>query len=172
MSEDDLSYRRLFELFYLELHEIARRTFDGQPCGHTLQPTALLHEVYEKLAKNSRPNYKSSSHFIACARRIMRQILIDHSRRRDTVKRGNHFKRVELHDDVAFESEDAMLLFDALAKLGNRDRRQRQIVILVYCGYSLPEIAKYFGVSLRTVKQEWEMARAWLHKELSDSDCP
>jgi RNA polymerase sigma-70 factor (ECF subfamily) len=138
-----------------------------------LQPTALVHEMYLKLADQTRMKWKSKSHFIAVGAMIMRQLLVDHSRRRVAVKRGAGWHKVSLTHglDIAVEepidSEQLLSLNAALDKLAQVDARSSQVVVLrLFGGLSHDEIAEALGVCRRTVTNDWRHAVAWLGKEL------
>ncbi|MCB1055276.1 MAG: sigma-70 family RNA polymerase sigma factor [Acidobacteria bacterium] len=156
-------------LVYRELQAIARVRFQQESPGHTLQPTALVHETFLKLQGQGRVHWQSRSHFLSVAAHLMRRILIDHARERGAAKRGGGQHRVTL-DDVALELErevDVLALDTALDKLADEDPRSARIVELrFFAGMTVPETAAVLGVSEPTVKREWAFARAWLAEEL------
>lgn len=155
---------------YEELRKLAGGYFQAQPPGHTLQPTALVHEAYLKLVDQTRAQWKDRSHFVAIAAKAMRQVLVDHFRRREASKRGGEWKRVTLANvDAASQAPcvDFLALEEALARLAALDARQAEVVELrFFGGLSMEEAVEALGVSKRTVEDEWRAARAWLAREL------
>ena len=164
----------LFESLYDELREIAGRMFASQKPSHTLQPTALLHEAYLKIARPSELEVSDRSHFLNLAARAMRQILVNHARDRVAQKRGGpERQRVPLPDSLAdgagLDSFEVLSLDEALSSLAEVDPRQAEIVQLrIFAGLSHEEVAESLGVSLRTVEGDWKMAKAWLRVRLDD----
>ena len=158
---------------YDELRRLAAATLNRQQQGITiLQPTALVHELYLRLAKKSDGHWQDRTHFLAVAAKAMRQILIDHARKRNAAKRGGHWQRVTLSESVGAPKDtdvDLICLNDALEKLTGLHERQAQIVELRFlAGLTVQEVARVLEVSEETVKVDWRMARAWLMKELSE----
>jgi RNA polymerase sigma factor (TIGR02999 family) len=160
----------LFPLVYEELRAIARRRM---PVGgeQTLGTTALVHEAYLKLFDHTRLTVNDRSHFYALAARAMRQILIDHARRRGAAKRGGDLRRLDL-DDATIAVEDRagelLALDEALQRLARLDERMGQVVELrFFGGLSVDETAEVLGVDPRTVKRDWRKARAVLYQELA-----
>jgi RNA polymerase sigma factor (TIGR02999 family) len=162
---------RLMPLVYDELRRIADSHFRRERADHTLQPTALINEVYLRLIGENSITWQSRAHFLGVAAHLMRFILIDHARARKASKRGGEAERVMLDEAIGFFKQkdlDLIALDAALGKLAGMDERQAQIVELKFFGgLSIEEIAEVTGVSPATVKREWSMAKAWLHKELS-----
>lgn len=158
----------LFALLQSELHRIARRHMKKERVDHTLQATALVNEAYVKLAKQQ-IDWKDRAHFVAVASRAMRQILVDHARRRFAEKREGG-QRIDLAQAGAFfetKPEKMLTLDQALSRLSEWDSRQSQIVEMRFFGGMTEEdIAEVLGISSRTVKREWSMARAWLEDQL------
>jgi RNA polymerase sigma factor (TIGR02999 family) len=162
-----------FEDGYEKLRGLAGayvRRFGDAP---TLQATALVHEVYLKLAKDGR-QYADQAHFVCTAAAAMRQILVDHARARQRIKRGGEFSRVTLTGLDGLEVRapggdiDVLILNDALDRLREWDARQAQIVELrFFVGLSVEEAAGVLNISEKTVKRDWAMARAWLQRELA-----
>lgn len=154
-------------LVYAELHKLASAAMRRERRGHTLQPTALINEAYLRLA-NQPDSWESRAHFFGAAARAMRQILIDHARKRHRAKRDG--VKVELHDsDAIFEAkpEEVLALEAALDELGGIDLRSLRIVELRYfAGLTVEETAALVGVSPKTVKRDWEFARVWLESRL------
>jgi RNA polymerase sigma factor (TIGR02999 family) len=160
----------LFPLVYDELKRIARAKLRSEPKGHSLQATALVHEVYLRLATRAN-DVKGRVHFFALAARVMRQVLIDHARAKKAVRRGGLSHKVSLTDAVALSEdhpEQALLLDAALTRLEGFDPKQAEIVELrFYSGLTEEEIALLLGISTRTVKREWRSAKLWLEAELT-----
>jgi RNA polymerase sigma factor (TIGR02999 family) len=156
---------------YGELRRIAGRAMRGQPAGHTLQPTALVHEAYLRLAGARRLEVGDRPKLLALAARVMRQILVDHARARRTDKRGGDEVRVTLSPAIEAPGGSAyelVSLDEALSRLEAIDGRQVRIVELRYvAGLSVDEVADVLGLSTATIKHESAMARAWLYAELS-----
>jgi RNA polymerase sigma-70 factor (ECF subfamily) len=153
---------------YAELRQLAAAYMRRERHGQTLQATALVHEVYLRLA-GAAPSWTNRQHFIGIAARSMRQILVEHARARGARKRWGGLDRVSLHDSVGGPAADVMLpaLDDALNRLEQLDPEQARIVELRYfMGLDIQETAEAMGLSPATVKRRWAMARAWLHREL------
>ena len=162
---------RLLPLLYDELRALAGRHFSAQPAGHTLQPTALVHEAYLKLAKPG-ARWQGRAHFLAVAATAMRQVLVDHAREKATAKRGRDWQRMTLDESVADgnagEREiDLIDLHAALSRLANLNERQVRIVELrIFGGLTIEETAHALGIGTTTVEDEWRLARAWLGREM------
>jgi RNA polymerase sigma-70 factor (ECF subfamily) len=157
-----------FEDGYQQLRALAGAYLRSAGNTPTLQATALVHEVYLKLARESR-QYADHAHFVCTAALVMKQILVDHARSRQRLKRGGEFTRVTLDrvDLVAPGEVDVLVLNDALERLAEWDKRQAQIVDLrFFVGLTVEEVAETLGISEKTVKRDWAMARAWLQREL------
>ncbi|MCC6163018.1 MAG: sigma-70 family RNA polymerase sigma factor [Acidobacteria bacterium] len=163
----DVVFPRLYE----ELRRLAASALRRERAGHTLQPTALVHEAFLRLANSADVPWDSRDHFVAIAGRVMRQVLVDHARRKHAAKRSTGAVRVPLDDvDVpaATVDVDLVALDAAIVKLATFDPRQARIVELrFFAGLSVPETAALIGASERTVKRDWQIARAWLTRELS-----
>jgi RNA polymerase sigma factor (TIGR02999 family) len=165
---------RLLPLVYAELHRRAAAAMRREDAGHTLQPTALVHEAYMRLVDQRRGDWQNRSQFYGIAAQMMRRVLIDHAREHLAAKRGGGARQVTLSGvDAAADSDDAvevLALHDALEKLTALDARQGQVVELRYFGgLSVEEVAEALGISPATVKREWATARAWLKRELAGS---
>ncbi|MBX7219384.1 MAG: sigma-70 family RNA polymerase sigma factor [Blastocatellia bacterium] len=162
---------RLLPLIYGELHSMAKRYMDRQGQGNTLQTTALIHEAYLKLLGNPDKQWANRSHFFAVAAQAMRHVLVDYARSRNVEKRGGGAHLVALEDAAIVScerAEEIVALDDALQALAEFDPRKAQVVELRYFGgLSLEEAAEVLGVSAETVKRDFRLAKAWLHKELS-----
>ena len=161
----------LFPLVYEELRRIARNHMRREGGGHTLQPTALVNEAYVRLAVQTRAEWRSRAQFYAVASTMMRRILVNHARARATEKRGGGAPRLSLEGiDVATPGHAANLLAldEALSRLRDRDERKARVVELLYFGgLENGEAAELLGVSEKTVRNDWKMARSWLYRELS-----
>jgi RNA polymerase sigma factor (TIGR02999 family) len=165
----------LVDLLYGELREMAHRQLAREPAGHTLQTTALVHEAWVRLAAGSEVGRRGRTYFFAAAARAMRQVLVDHARRRGAGKRGHGEAAVAL-DDVQIAAVDSFAaeLIDldvALEKLAKLEPRHARVVECRYFGgLSVEETAEALGVSPRTVKSDWALARAWLYEAVGGRD--
>jgi RNA polymerase sigma factor (TIGR02999 family) len=163
----------LFEAVYDPLRELARRYLRRERPGHTLQPTALVHEAYFKLVDQSRVDWKGRTHFFAVGAKAMRRILIDYARSRKRAKRGGDWLRVTLSGLAAppfgdLDPTQLLELHSALEKLAQLDERQARVVELrFFAGLRMSEVAKVLGVSKRTADGDWAKARTWLEQELA-----
>jgi RNA polymerase sigma-70 factor, ECF subfamily len=164
---------RLFATVYKELRNLADQFFKREPKGNTLQPTALVHEAYVKLVDQRDVDWRGRTHFMAVAAQAMRRVLVDHARRRHAAKRGGQQRRVLLADDLAVDLDpdrDVLAVDEALSKLAERDPRQAQMVELrFFGGLSVAEAAEVMGISKRSAEREWTMIRAWLRRELGET---
>lgn len=162
----------VFDVVYDELRRMARARLAREPEGHTLQPTALVHEAWLKLVDATRVSSRGRAYFFAAAARAMRQVLVDHARRVSSLKRGGGFALETLDEGsgaVTASAIELLELHDALERLATRSPRPAQVVECRYFGgLSVPETAEALGVSPRTVKSDWALARAWLHRELEE----
>jgi RNA polymerase sigma factor (TIGR02999 family) len=162
-----------FDALYRELHQMAGRLFRSQRSSHTLQPTALVHEAYLKMARTDAA-WNDRTHFLATAARAMRQILVNHARDRGAAKRGGGVdrQRVTLSDVSLRDGApdlDVLTLNDALEELSALDVRQGRVAELrLFAGLTNRETADAIGVSLRTVELEWRMAKDFLAQRLGD----
>lgn len=160
----------LFPQLYGELREIANRLLRGEITGHTLQPTALVHEAWFKLAGPKAPRPVDRTHFLALAARAMRQVLVDHARKRRALKRGGPAVDLSIADDrlgFSIPLDDLIAVDDALTRLsGNSPRLARVVELRFFAGLSEEETARALDVTPRTVQRDWAKARAWLHAEL------
>jgi RNA polymerase sigma factor (TIGR02999 family) len=171
-SNGDVQARdKLMSVVYDELRRMARRYMSSENPGHTLQPTALVHDAYLRLVDQSLVKWQNRAHFFGVAAQVIRHVLVDHARERHALKRGGASFKVTLTEDViAAEHVDLDLvgLDDALQRLTALDSRQGRIVELrFFGGLSIEETAAVLNVSPATVKREWIMARAWLNRELA-----
>ncbi len=166
---------RLVPLVHDELRAIAHNQRRREHDLQTLNTTALVHEAYLKLVDQKRVTWQNRAHFFAVAARSMRRIVIDHARERMAQKRGGGWARVDLEDlggpDVSDEKAPGLIaLNDALERLAEVDPRQSDVVTLrFFGGLSVEEAGEVLGISKATVKREWAMARAWLHREMGGS---
>lgn len=139
--------------------------------GHTLQPTALIHEVYLKLINQEQQNWENRTHFFGVASKAMRHILVDYLRNRRSLKKGGDKEKVELDESIMVSKERAVGLIEldeALTKLSELNERKSRVVELKYFGgLSNEEMAKVLKVSSKTVTRDWQFARSWLLRELS-----
>ncbi len=169
---DASAFDRLIPLVQPELHRLAHHYMSRERAGHTLQTTVLINEAYLRLADNSKAPWQNRNHFVAAAAQLMRRIMVDHARERLALKRGGGAVRVTL-DESAFvtdtRSEELLALDEALEALAELDPRKSQIVELRYFGgLTAAETADFLQISLRTVEREWNMAKAWLYRALSE----
>jgi RNA polymerase sigma-70 factor (ECF subfamily) len=164
---------RLIPLVYDELRARAAAVLHGERPGHTLTPTALVNEAYLRLVDQNLPPLEGRKHFYAIAARVMRQVLVDHARSRKAVKRNVGRPPLPLDEAPQIASErgdDMVALDDALAALAGVDPGKARLVELRYfTGLTIDETAEMLGVSSATVKREWALARAWLHREISST---
>jgi RNA polymerase sigma factor (TIGR02999 family) len=160
---------KLVPLVYKELREIARHHLNRERPGHTLQSAALVHETYLRLLDQRPFDTENRAHFLAVASRLMRQILVDYARNRGAAKRGADL-RVELDASILLpqvRNTDVVALDDALSGLMQLDEQQGRIVELrFFGGLSIEEIAEVLNISASTVKREWNVAKAWLTREM------
>ena len=170
---DQEAFKALIPLVYHELRRIARHYVRQERPDHTLQSTALVHEAYLRLMRQESADIENRAHFFAVAAHLMRQILVDHARRRRAAKRGNGLK-LELNEAISVEvppNVDLIGLDTALNELARLDPQQSRIVeIRFFAGLSIQDTAKIVGVSPATVKREWATARAWLRRELEKAE--
>ncbi len=172
---DSGALEALFPIVYDELRQRAGRVLGRERAGHTLQPTALVHEAYLRLVDQQRVRWEGRAQFFAIAARVMRRVLVDHARARLAGKRGAGAQHVTLIDAsldasaaTSNEAIDLLALDDALERLAAFDPRKARLVELRYfAGFSIPEAAEAMEVSQATVIRDWNLARRWLHRELS-----
>ena len=167
---DHAALRELTPLVHEDLRRLAHHYMSGQRPDHTLQTTALVNEVYLRLAGQTNPSWQDRVHFIAVAARAMRQILINYANRYRTQKRGGGALKVAL-DEVALvspeQSKEIIELHEALERLATLDARKAEVVELKYFGgLNYDEIAEVLKISAITVRRDWEFARTWLYSEL------
>ena len=160
-----------------QLHDMAGRALQGEQSGHTLQPTALVHEAFVRLTGQREARWADRGHFYSLAARIMRRILVDHARKRLTAKRGSGGLRVTLTDSLAGDGagEDRTLevlaIEEALTRLEAVEERPARVVELrFFAGLDLDETAQSLGISVATVKRDWVFARAFLRNALAPGE--
>jgi len=163
---------RLVPLVYEQLRRLAARYMRRERRDHTLQPTALVHEAYLKLREQQQVQWQSRGHFYCIAARLMRRILVDHAREVEASKRAGSRVKVPLEPEIALadgKSAELLAIDEALGTLFEQNPRQAQIVELrFFGGCSEEEIAGILAISVRTVKRDWRVARAWLYAELGN----
>lgn len=169
---DRLAEAQLIPLVYDELRRLASRYLNRERGDHTLQPTALVHEAFIRMVNEDQPDWQNRAHFFGVAARLMRQILVDHARRRQSLKRGGSRERTDLDEKFMVyspeKSAELLALDDALDRLAHQDERQSRVVEMKYfVGLDIDDIAKVLDISPRTVKRDWTMAKAWLHQEMT-----
>jgi RNA polymerase sigma-70 factor (ECF subfamily) len=162
----------VLNLVYEELHRQAQRYLRRERAGHTLQTTALVHEAYLKLVKQENIAWESRSHFFAIAAKLMRQILIDYARTKHRAKRGGAKDNVPLENaltvGVGETNFDLLALDEALTRLAVKEEHLANIVELrFFSGLSVEDTAEVLSISNSTVKRDWQMAKAWLQRELT-----
>jgi RNA polymerase sigma factor (TIGR02999 family) len=168
---DQVALEKLIPLVHAELHRLARHYMRRESPGHTLQASALVNEAYLRLIEAHRVRWQNRSHFFAVSAQIMRRILVDFARARQNLKRGGGARQVSLDEGLVVSPErgaDVLALDEALERLGALNARQSQVVELRYFGgLNEDEVAEVLKVSPRTVRHDWNLARAWLYRELS-----
>ena len=168
---DPAAEARLMSLLYGELHGRAQRYMQRERRDHTLQPTALVHEMFLRLTRDSGLDVRSRSHFLATASIAMRRVLVDHARERAAAKRPGGRPRVEIGEVLLAQHprlDDMLVLDQALTQLAACDARQARVVeLLFFGGLTEEEASGVLGVSVRTVKRDWRNARAWLQSQLN-----
>ena len=163
---------QLLPLVYEELRRQAARYLRQERPEHTLQATALIHEAYLRLVDQRSVEWQNRAHFFAIAARLMRQILVDHARRHEAAKRGGSVIKVPVEEAAASgagQDINLVALDAALDKLAEIDAEQSRIVELRYfSGLTIEETAEVMGISAATVKREWQVAKAWLRREINE----
>src|SRR5262245_16318451 len=169
---DDAAARQLYERVYAELKSVAAQKMARESAGHTLQPTALVHEAWLRLGADAQPQWKNRAHFFAAAAEAMRRILIEAARRKQRVKHGGHLQRVdadevELTMELPMEAGELVRLDEALDRLTKVNAAATEVVNLCFfLGLTHEEAARELGISLSTVERLWSFSRAWLFGEL------
>lgn len=167
---DETSRSRLQEVLLPELRARAAAALAKEPIGHTLQPTALVNEIYLRLVDQREVNWQRRTHFFGLCAELMRRILVDHARGKKALKRGGGWQRVPWTDRVGEEDAKYVSLLDldeALKALAEEDARSARVVELRYFGHLTDSaIADELGISIRTVGNDWRFARSWLSQRL------
>jgi len=170
---DEAALERLIPAVYQELRRMADHYLRGEDSGHSLQPTALVHEAYLRLIDQTKVEWQNRAHFFGVAAQMMRRILIDHAKAKHRVKRGGTAVKVMLDENANFTQERAselLALDDALQRLARMDERKSRIVELRYFGgLTVEETAQVLGISDKTVMRDWNLAKAWLYRELTNN---
>ena len=172
-GDEPKALESLLPLVYRELHRLAVNFFGRERSGHTLQPTALVNEVYLRLVKQDQASWQSRAQFFAIAAQMMRRILVSHARARQAAKRGGGQQRITLEEGMVIAPErdvNLINLDEALTKLETIDPdKSRMVELRFFSGLSVEETAEVMGVSPRTVDRQWQTVKAWLHREMSAS---
>ena len=170
-SGNNNALEALTPLVYNELHRLAHRYMIGEQHGHTLQTTALIHEVYLRLVDVKNVDWQNRAHFYGLCARLMRRILIDFARSRNYQKRGGHFPHIELGEAAtvsAVVDSELLAVDEALKQLATVDARKGEVVEMrFFGGLTVEETAIALQVSQETVMRDWKLAKAWLLRELS-----
>ena len=164
------SLPQLFESIYGRLKELSAMCMRSQPAGHTLQPTAVVHEAFVKLAEREASEFESQEHFMATAATVLRSVLVDHARRRRSKKRGGVAWKASVDEfqpmDPTVEVGGVLALEDALQQLAKNDSRSAQVAELrIFGGLPMDQVARLLDVALATAERDWRLARAWLERE-------
>jgi RNA polymerase sigma factor (TIGR02999 family) len=171
---DRSAFDRLFPLVYEQLRKVAERQLHRERPGHTLQPTALVHEVYARMVGHEQPDCRDRAHFLCIAAQLMRKILIDHARIKKAAKRGGGCEKLPIDEarDACIERPGIMVeLDDALTALGQQDRRKAQLIEMRYFGgLTAEESAEALDLDVAFVRRELRVAQAWLQRELDRTD--
>jgi RNA polymerase sigma factor (TIGR02999 family) len=173
-SGDSSALADVFPLIYDELRRLAGQQLRREPDGHTLSPTALVHEAYMRLVDYSRVEWANRAHFLAIASTAMRRILVDHARAHRSLKRGGGLKPVSI-DAIEIGAEDRadqlVAIDEALERLRQVEPRQAQVVeCRFFGGMTEEETAQALDIGVRTVKRDWARAKTWLHREVAGED--
>jgi RNA polymerase sigma factor (TIGR02999 family) len=167
---DEKAAEHLLPLVYAELRQLAAQKMAYESPGHTLQPTALVHEAWLRLTGNDARKWNDRTHFFAAAAEAMRRILVEHARRKRRLKRGGDQQRAEMPDIACAANEDENVVVavnDALEKFARLDPQKAELVKLRYfVGMTIEESAEVLGISPATAKRHWAFARAWLFEEI------
>ncbi|HYZ83088.1 MAG TPA: sigma-70 family RNA polymerase sigma factor [Bryobacteraceae bacterium] len=168
---DKAALDQLTPILYDELRRLADSYLRRERDDHTLQPTALVHEAYVKLADQTKLEWQNRAHFFGIAAQVMRHILVDHSRKHNAEKRGAGMPKVPIEEGLMVskqQSSDIVALDDALKALSVIDERKSKIIELRYFGgLTVEEMAEVLGISVATIGRELRMAQAWLHREMT-----
>ena len=170
---DQQALQELMPRVYDELRRLAGHLMRQERAGHTLQPTALVHEAYLRLVDQTRADWRNRAHFLAVAARMLRRVLVDHARAKQRLKRSSGTVVLSLDESLVSGRErnlDVVALDEALSELARLDPQQSRIIELrFFAGVSIEETAASLGISPATVKRDWAVARAWLYRRLTQS---
>jgi RNA polymerase sigma factor (TIGR02999 family) len=170
---DARAAEQLLPLVYGELRKLAARKMAGESPGHTLQATALVHEAWLRLVGAEHQGWQNRAHFFAAAAEAMRRILVEHARRKQSLKRGSGSEHIELDETILVLSapaDELLAVHEALDKLTQQDPAAAELVKLRYfVGMTMEEAASVLGLSKRTAENLWTYARVWLHREIARS---
>ena len=171
---DSNAPERLMPLVYDELRSLARRYLQRERADHTLQATGLVHEAYLRLVDHDSRNWENRAHFFAVAAQVMRRLLVDHARSRQTAKRGGEREKLQFDDALALSEQptvDLLALDDALKELVSFDERKSRIVELrFFGGLTTEEIGDVMAISPSTIRREWRIAKAWLRRKIMEGE--
>jgi RNA polymerase sigma factor (TIGR02999 family) len=171
---DQNALQKIIQVVYPELRRIARRCLGDERHEHTIQATALVHEAYIRLIDTTRIKWQDRAHFFAVSAKIMRRVLVDYARARHFAKRGGGLRRVDFKEALVVSSElgrELVRMDDALSELAQFDSRKAQVVEMRYFGgLKATEIASVLGVSTQSVNRDWNLAKAWLAREMSHQE--
>jgi RNA polymerase sigma factor (TIGR02999 family) len=170
---DEAARDQLLPLVYEQLHRLAHQYMNRERPGHTLQTSALVNEAFVRLVDQRNVRWQNRSHFFAIAAQMMRRVLVDYARSRQSEKRGGNAVQVSLNEELIVSDEqndEVVALDEALKTLATLDQRKCQIVELrFFAGLSIEETAEVLGVSSGTIMREWTLAKAWLRKEIKST---
>jgi len=171
---DQNAFEKVIQMVYPELRRIAQGYLSDERQGHTIQATALVHEAYIRLIDVARIEWRDRAHFFAISAKIMRRVLVDHARARRYAKRGGGLRRVDFSEALAISSEldhELVRMDEALNELAAFDARKAQVVEMRYFGgLKAAEIASVLGISPQSVNRDWNLAKAWLAREMAHKD--
>lgn len=160
----------LFAVVYTELRKMARNRMARESPGHTLQPTALVHEAYIRLMADEGSRFQNRAHFFSAAAEAMRRILIEHARRRNRNKRQGNMQRIDLDETLVIQepkADELLELDEALSRLEQHDKEMSDVLKLrFFVGLTVQETAEVLNAAPRTVDRQWAAARAWLYREM------
>jgi RNA polymerase sigma factor (TIGR02999 family) len=164
------AWQSLFSIVYAELRRMARAKMARESPGHTLQPTALVHEAYIRLMTDEEFHWKNRAHFFSTAAEAMRRILIEHARKKRSQKRQGNRQKIDLEETMVLQEprlDELMILDTALTRLEAQDRQMSDILKLrFFVGMTVQETANALGSSPRTIDRQWAAARTWLYREM------
>ncbi|HSE43401.1 MAG TPA: sigma-70 family RNA polymerase sigma factor [Acidobacteriota bacterium] len=166
----------LFSVVYLELRKIARNRMARESPGHTLQPTALVHEAYIRLMADEGSRFQNRAHFFSAAAEAMRRILIEHARKKNRNKRQGNMQRIDLDETLAVQepkADELLELDEALSRLEQHDKQMSDVLKLrFFVGLTVQETADILNAAPRTIDRQWAAARAWLYREMQKNKKP